>query len=75
MPTMAFKLIEVPWQARIQDLFQRGARKNAENQGHSSIELEMSKQYIDELRGKRASNFEAIGMYKTVWNYDMHATN
>ena len=54
------------YQARIQDFFQRGARKNSENQVHSSIELEMYKQYIDELRAKRASNCEAIGMYKTV---------
>ena len=30
-------------------------------------------QYMDELRAKRAANFEAIGMYKTVWNYDAHA--
>ena len=29
--------------------FQRGAWQNAENQGHSSIELEMHKQYIAEL--------------------------
>ena len=33
--------------------FQRGARKKAENQGHRSIELEMYKQYIDDLRVKR----------------------
>ena len=30
------------------------------------------KQYMDELRAKCAANFEAR-MYKTVWNYDMHA--
>ena len=42
------------YQARIQDFFQRGARKNAENQGHISIELEMYKEYIAELRAKRA---------------------
>ena len=29
-----------------------GARTNVENQGHSSIALEMYKQYIDELRAK-----------------------
>ena len=28
-------------QARIQDFFSGGNEKNAENQGHSSIELEM----------------------------------
>ena len=33
-------------QAQIQDFFHRGARKNAENQGHISIELAMYKQYI-----------------------------
>ena len=31
----------------------------------SSIELEMSKQYIDEML--------KLGMYTTVWNYDMKA--
>ena len=46
----------------MQDFFQRGARKKAENQGHSSIELEMYKQYILKL-----------GIKKNVWNYDMHA--
>ena len=39
--------------------FKRGARKNAENQGHISIELDMYKEYIAELRSKRATNFEA----------------
>ena len=47
------------FQAQIQDFCQRGARKNAENQGHSSIELEMYKLYIDKLHAKRAYNFEA----------------
>ena len=32
--------------------------KNAENQGHSSIMLEMYKQYTDELRTKRATNLK-----------------
>ena len=41
-------------QARIQDFFQREARTNSENQDHSSIELEMYKQYVAELRAKRA---------------------
>ena len=45
--------------------FQRGARKTYENQGHSSIELEMYKQYIGELQSLK------LRMYKTVWNYDM----
>ena len=52
------------WRA-IQDFFPAGVRQNAENQGHSSIELEMSKQYIDELRAKRASHVEA----RNVQNY------
>ena len=38
----------------------------------SSFELEMYKQYMVELHAKRATKSEAIGMYKTVWNYDMH---
>ena len=37
--------------------FSAGAQKNAENQGHSSIELEMSKQYIDELWAKARLKF------------------
>ena len=53
IPKLTFDLI----QARIQDFCQRGARKNAENQGHSSIELEIYKQYIAELRAKRAYNY------------------
>ena len=28
---------------------------------------------MDELRAKRAENFEAIGMYKTLLDYDMYA--
>ena len=34
--------------------FSTGERKNAENQGHISIELEMYKRYIAELRAKLA---------------------
>ena len=34
--------------------FSTGGTKNVANQGHSSIELEMYKEYIAELRAKRA---------------------
>ena len=30
------------------------------------VEFEMYKQYMDELRAKRASNFEARNLYKTL---------
>ena len=43
-----------------------GARTNAENQSDSCIELEMYKQYIDELRAKRASNFEVRNVQNCV---------
>ena len=46
--------------------FSTGSTKNAENQGHSSIELEMYKQYIVVLRAKRAYNLEARNVKKTV---------
>ena len=46
--------------------FSAGARKNAENQGHRSIELEMFQQYMDELRVKRAANFEARNVHNCV---------
>ena len=40
-------------------MYRRGGHEqNAENQRHSSIELEI---------------ILKLGMYNTVWNYDMHA--
>ena len=53
-------------QARIQDFCQRGGTKNAENQGHNSIELEVYKQYIAELRAKLVANFEAKNVQNCV---------
>ena len=40
----------------------------------SNIELEMYKQYMGELRAKRAANFEARNV-QTVWNNDMHPSH
>ena len=33
----------------------------------------MYKQYMDELRAKRAANFEARNVLKILWIYDMHS--
>ena len=46
--------------------FQRGARKNAENQGHSSIELEMYKQYIAVLRFARNSAIYSLYISSSI---------